>query len=438
LSTVAATTQTVVDLLQQRQQRELNMRAIRSRIGTGSRSKRLALARSRMVGVAIASTLAAMSTQAAAEDASPLRLCADPTNLPFSSDSPPEPGFYLEIGEALGQALGRPVTYDWYKSYFGKRTVRVTLLGRQCDAMIGLPLSDDFMGPAVIFSEKITTEAYALVTASNQNISGINDLKGKRVAVQYETTPQNLLAQRDDIEKITVLTPDEGMKALEQGKADVAFIWGPVAGWLNKTSYANHYRIQPVEGSGMSWNVAIGFAKGSGSLRDQVNAALPRLEHTIADLAVKYGLPTAQPIQLNAAEVHSKSAALEAAFQPQPAAAPVQASNVSETVGQAATTATAPATAVPKPEEISAGKEIFNGTCAHCHGPDAVQSERRIDLRLLQNRYGEDMRSKFWTTVHEGRPAKGMPSWKEVFTDDQFESIYTFLLTVQSPVDPTD
>ena len=415
------------------------MRAIRSRSGTGSRCKHIASTRSRMAAIGIVSALAALSTRAIAEEASPLRLCADPTNLPFSSDSPSQPGFYLEIGQALGQALGRPVTYDWYKSYFGKRTVRVTLLGRQCDAMIGLPPSDDFMGSAVIFSNRITTEAYALVSASDQTISGINDLKGKRVAVQYETTPQNLLAQRDDIEKITVLTPEEGMKALEQGKVDFAFIWGPVAGWLNKTAYSNRYRIQPVEGSGLSWNVAIGFAKASGSLRDQVNAALPQLEYVIADLAVKYGLPTDRAIQFGAAEAITKSAALEPTAQTQPtAAAPATASNASTTVGEAATTVTAPATAAPKPEEVSAGKEIFNGTCAHCHGPDAVQSERRIDLRLLHNRYGDDMRSKFWTTVHEGRPAKGMPSWKEVFTDDQFESIYGFLLTVQSPVDPTN
>jgi mono/diheme cytochrome c family protein len=67
-----------------------------------------------------------------------------------------------------------------------------------------------------------------------------------------------------------------------------------------------------------------------------------------------------------------------------------------------------------------------------------VQGERRIDLRLMQNRYGEDMRSKYWTTVHEGRPSKGMPAWKEVFSDDQFESIYAFLLTVQSPTDPAN
>ena len=88
--------------------------------------------------------------------------------------------------------------------------------------------------------------------------------------------------------------------------------------------------------------------------------------------------------------------------------------------------------AAPAAEAVGTGKEIFNGTCAHCHGPDAIQSERKIDLRLLRHRYGDDMRQTFWTTVHEGRPSKGMPSWKEVFTDDQFDNIYSFLLTVQS------
>lgn len=62
-----------------------------------------------------------------------------------------------------------------------------------------------------------------------------------------------------------------------------------------------------------------------------------------------------------------------------------------------------------------------------------MQSERRGNLRLLHNRYGDEMRAKFRTTVHGGRPAKGMPAWKEVLTDDQFENIYVYLLTVQAP-----
>jgi ABC-type amino acid transport substrate-binding protein/mono/diheme cytochrome c family protein len=372
-----------------------------------------------------------------ADEATPFRLCADPTNLPFSSDSPSQPGFYVEIGQALAQALGRPISYDWYKSYFGKRTVRVTLLGKQCDAMIGLPRSEDFMGPAVIFSGVFAKEGYALVTAKDQTIGAADDLRGKRVAVQFATTPQNLLASRDDIEKVTVLSPEEGMKALDEGKADVAFIWGPVAGWLNKTVYQDRYRIETTEGEGLSWDTAVGFAKGSTELRDRVDALLPQLERTIADLAVKYGLPAGQPVRFGAAETNVKLALSEpTAIHVPPGtttgtgtgASVVQIANVSasETKGDAAP---------PAAEAVGAGKEIFNGTCAHCHGPDAIQSERKIDLRLLQHRYGDDMRATFWATVHEGRPAKGMPAWKEVFTDDQFESIYSFLLTVQTESD---
>ncbi len=74
------------------------------------------------------------------DDVKPLRLCADPANLPFSSDNPAKPKHLRRNRRRRWrEAFGRPVSYDWYKSYFGKRTVRVTLLGKQCDAMIGLP-----------------------------------------------------------------------------------------------------------------------------------------------------------------------------------------------------------------------------------------------------------------------------------------------------------
>ncbi|MEY9180976.1 polar amino acid transport system substrate-binding protein [Bradyrhizobium sp. USDA 326] len=353
-----------------------------------------------------------------AEEAQPFRLCADPTNLPFSSDSPSRPGFYVEIGQALARALGRPIAYDWYKSYFGKRTVRVTLLGRQCDAMIGLPRSEDFMGPAVIFSNSFAKEGYALVAAKGQALGGIDALRGKRVAVQFASTPQNLLASRDDIQKVTVLSPEEGMQALDQGRADVAFIWGPVAGWLNKTSYNDRYEIELTEGEGLSWDAAIGFAKTSIELRDRVDAVLPQLQGTIGDLAVKYGLPTGAPVRFGAATAGTTIGTGAGA-------GVAQVANVvaTETKGDAVASGA---------QAVGAGKEIFNGTCAHCHGPDAIQSERKIDLRLLRHRYGDEMREKFWTTVHEGRPNKGMPAWKEVYTDDQFDSIYAFLLTVQT------
>jgi polar amino acid transport system substrate-binding protein len=363
--------------------------------------------------------IAAPACIAGAEEAKPLRLCADPTNLPFSSDKPETPGLYLEIGQAIAQKLGRPVAFNWYKSYFGKRTVRETLLSKRCDAMVGLPLVDDFMGPAVVFSKPIGREGYALVSAEGRKIAGIDDLKGLRVAVQYESTPQNLLALNNEIEKITVLSPDEGMRALDDGKVDAAFIWAPVAGWLNKTVYGNKYQIAMTMGQGLLWETAIGFAKNTDDLRDEIDAVLPGLRSQIDALFEKYGVPNTSPIRFG-----------ELA---QPQAVAAQGSGEPATVGQA----TENKATEPKTEavDMGAGRELFNGTCAHCHGPDAVQSERRINLRLLKNRYGDDMEATFWKTVHEGRPAKGMPAWKDVFSDDELRNVYVFLQTLQSGSD---
>ncbi|MGH6707552.1 MAG: c-type cytochrome [Bradyrhizobium sp.] len=352
--------------------------------------------------------------KAGADEIKPLRLCADPTNLPFSSDDPAKLGLYLEIGQALGQKLGRPVAYTWYKSYFGKRTVRETLLSKQCDAMIGLPLVDDFMGPAVIFSKSIAREGYALVSTQDRQLTGPDDLKGLRVAVQYQTTPQNMLALRDEIQKVTVLSPDEGMQKLDQGKVDVAFVWAPVAGWLNKTVYSNKYRVVPTEGEGLLWPTAIGFAKAGTNLRDEVDAILPSLREEIDRLFNKYGVPNDPPIKFSQDASTSVTAAAivepKTVTQPKPDTGSASSGNKTN---------------------LAAGQELFNSTCGHCHGPNAVQSERKIDLRLLKKRYGDDMETTYWKTVNEGRPSKGMPAWNEVFNADQLKSVYVYLQTVQ-------
>jgi len=383
----------------------------------------------------LSAIIAVPAIRAGADEAKPLRLCADPTNLPFSSDDPARPGLYLEIGRMVAEKLGRPVVYNWYKSYFGKRTVRETLLSKQCDAMVGLPPLDDFMGPAVIFSKPIAREGYALVSAKVRTIAGIDDLKGLRVAVQYQSTPQNLLALRDEIEKVTVLSPDEGMKVLDEGKVDVAFVWAPVAGWLNTTVYGGKFQIRTTAGEGLAWPTAIGFVKASARLRDEVDAVLPSLQGDIDGLFVKYGVPGDAAIKFGeAGHAHTVAAADEHA-----------------TVGQSAGDAKSAdlnksadlKSAEVKPSEVkatvsgdvSAGHELFNGTCAHCHGPDAVQAEKRINLRLLKKRYGDDMETTYWKTVRDGRPSKGMPAWKEVFGEDELRNALAYLQTVQEAAD---
>jgi polar amino acid transport system substrate-binding protein len=101
--------------------------------------------------------------------AAPLRLCADPDNLPFSTAAAAAgqagtPGLYVEIGQAVAGALGRPMETVWSLSYLGKRNLRTTLLAGQCDFAVGLPAVDDFMGPAVIFTRPFISVGYAIAT----------------------------------------------------------------------------------------------------------------------------------------------------------------------------------------------------------------------------------------------------------------------------------
>ncbi len=81
---------------------------------------------------------------------------------------------------------------------------------------------------------------------------------------------------------------------------------------------------------------------------------------------------------------------------------------------------------------VADGQKIFNGTCSHCHGPNAVVSIKRLDLRQLRHRYGDDTETVFHETVTKGRPSKGMPDWSKVFTEDKFGEIYAYLNTIQS------
>jgi len=392
--------------------------------------------------VAMAATLVGAAAAQAA--VAPLRLCVDPANLPFSSNSPEAvargaPGLYVEIGQAVADALGRPMETVWSLSYFGKRNLRTTLLAGQCDLAVGLPAVPDFMGKAVIFSRPILSLGYALVVPKGLAVTGLDSLKGRKVAVQFASPPQSLLATRDDITSVTVMDPDEGMRRLANGQVDAAFVWGPSAGYINHATLQDKFDVIPVQAPQMQFQAAIGFAKKDSALRDAIDAILPRLEAHIRDLSGKYALATGAPLKLAGAEplrlVTRRAGAaivrvpadrawlqMAAAAGPDPAFMQVAASEPEATPGQGG---------AGKKGDAVAGKEIFNGTCAHCHGPNAVVADRKIDLRRLSHKYGDQLDEVFFTTVTNGRPAKGMPAWKDVFKQEDFVNIFAYLQTVQ-------
>jgi len=371
--------------------------------------------------LALAMALAGVSAQADAA-VPPLRLCADPSNLPFSSAaSEGPPGLYVEIAHAVADELGRPLETVWSLSYFGKRNLRATLLAGQCDLAVGLPATSDFMGPRVIFTRPILTLGYALVVPKGRPARGLDDLKGRRVIVQFGSPPQGLLALRNDITSVTAMDPEEAMRRLAAGEADAAFIWGPSASYINRSALHDAFDVVAVEAPQMQWPAAIGVSSKQAPLRDDVDGVLQRLQPRIDQLAAKYALAAGPAIQL--ADASSVPPALTQAAAP----APTQPAAI------AATQAVAPPPSARSPGDAGEGKKIFDSTCAHCHGPDAVVADRKINLRLLQRKYAERVDEVFFTTVTDGRPTKGMPSWKEVYKQQDFANILSYLKTVQEP-----
>jgi ABC-type amino acid transport substrate-binding protein/mono/diheme cytochrome c family protein len=377
------------------------------------------------------------------QQARPLRVCADPDDLPFSSAKPDKPGVYIELGQQIAQSIGRPFQPLWALSYFGKRTVRTTLLARQCDAYVGLPGIKGFMGPQLVYSKPFLHIGYAIMAPAGMHITRLDDLLGKRVAVQFSTPPQILLAARDDIHAVTFLNPEEAVRALGRHEVDVAFVWGPTAGYLNMSEFHSAYWVTPVAGDGMQYPVKIGFARADMDLRDQVDRALDESVPTVDGLISRYGLPTAVPVTLGRSDASAPptiilaetSETVPATVQPGIAPAPAEPAQPATATAQPvlAPASTEPSASQPYDgDTIEAGHKIFNGTCSHCHGPDAVQSVKRIDLRLLHHRYGDSTATVFHETVTKGRPAKGMPNWSKVFSEEDFTKIYAYLSTIQT------
>jgi ABC-type amino acid transport substrate-binding protein/cytochrome c5 len=392
----------------------------------GLRISRLALALA--IGTAFAAPTRGGAEVPAPNQVQPLRVCADPDDLPFSSDRAATPGLYVELGQQIARSLGRPFEPVWALSYFGKRAVRTTLLAKTCDAYVGLPGIKGFMGPQLVYSKPFLHIGYAIMAPAGEHITRLDDLSGKRVAVQFSTPPQILLAGRDDVRSVTFLNPEEAVRALDHHDVDVAFIWGPVAGYLNRTALNDAYAVTPVAGEGMQYPVKIGFNRADMDLRDKVDLALDDARPAVAELAAKYGLPTAAPIELASVdEASSAIMILASTSEPEAPAATQQA-----TAEPANTAEPAKDAAPPDPQAVAEGHAIFNGTCSHCHGPDAVQSVRKIDLRLLHHRYGDNTATVFHDTVTHGRPAKGMPNWSAVFSEEDFKKIYAYLSTIQT------
>jgi polar amino acid transport system substrate-binding protein len=392
--------------------------------------------------------------------AEPLRVCADPDNLPFSKSEGPERGIYVDLAELVAQRLNAtPVQYTWWLTFYQRRALRNT--AKECDAVFALPTDADYKARGLQKTAAFLDVGYALVSAPSFAFNGLDDLKGKRLAVQFQTNPHILLSQRNDLPFSTFKTSEEIFSALAKGDIDAGFLWGPAAGFDNLKQHGGRWKVTPLTGTDLTGQVSVAVQRDKTELVKDIDAALLALKPQISELAAKYGFPKTAPIKLElvaTAAVPAKVQTLAArnSAVTVPAQWMVKAQTTSEDEGKAASKAkpksktTTPAkssaakaaaagaatqVAAEKAPTLSAeaqlGRVRFNDQCSHCHGADGASPIRERDVRRLKMRYDAKWLETATTTIKNGRSDLGMPPWKDTLKDPEIQQLLSFLETVQ-------
>jgi quinoprotein dehydrogenase-associated probable ABC transporter substrate-binding protein len=233
-------------------------------------------------------------------DRSELRVCADPSNLPFSNER--EEGFENRIAKLIGDELGLPVSYYWFPQIVG--FVRNTLRLRQCDLVMGTVAGDDIMQT----TNPVYYSSYVMIVRSDRNPgpSGVNDpaLSAMRIGVVGATPPTDLLVRHGLMANVKpyALTVDTRYESpahqlvqdVASGELDIGLVWGPIAGYYVKQD-ALPLRVTILRGEAgaarMDYRIAMGVRANEPEWRRRINAIILKRQRDITAVLREYGIP---------------------------------------------------------------------------------------------------------------------------------------------------
>jgi polar amino acid transport system substrate-binding protein len=327
----------------------------------------------RIIAVAVAVLL--IATASSSGEARRIRLCADPSNLPFSSQEAGEAGFEVEIVRAVGEALGTGVDVHWFPTAREVMVFRQLSEGR-CDLLMGMPLIGSFTDdkPRFIFSVPYYVMRQVLVSPSIGAVRSLDDLRGKLVGVQAMTLSDHLVFERGYNRKV-YRTPEETFKALARGEVDAVVMESPYAGWfITKNS---GFQAVEINDSGRDLKIGAAFRRADRDLKETVDRTIQQLQDSkLRDILSRYGLALAQA-----------SAALP-----------------------------------PLSPELRAARSTYLSQCSQCHGSDAKGTPAAANLRTFKGTEADFLR-----VVLNGRPGTAMTPWKGLIAEDDIRSIARYV-----------
>lgn len=231
------------------------------------------------------------------------RVCADPSNFPFSNRN--LEGFENKIGALVAQEFGAPVTYAWQPQRRG--FVRGTLNQKRCDVVIGVPTGYK----KVLWTKPYYRSTFVVVSRKDRGIqiSSLDDpgLKQMRIGVPQNSPADILLGHRGIVENVVGYSiwydgeeryTNKILEDVAAGQIDLAIVWGPSAGYFVQQQ-AEALTMTPIaiprpgdtsETSDV-YTISMGVRESDETLKDRLEAVISKKQSEIHDILRSYGVP---------------------------------------------------------------------------------------------------------------------------------------------------
>jgi len=251
-----------------------------------------------------------------------VRVCADAHNMPYSNDK--LEGFDNKIAALIGEELGIPVEYYWFPQRIGftRNTIKKVdpETGRfLCDLAMSMPAGPGRLASTKPYFRSIDAMVYR--TGEGFELNKISDIakikeQGKALTIGLfdRAIATKALLDNDLSEQIKYyqfmagdarvypgrIVEDE----LADGKVDVAFLWGPIAGYYASQSDVP-MTVVPLNEFGEKYifSFALGVRHQDESWKDLLDEILEKRKNDIAAIISEYNLPSLESVAVDKATV---------------------------------------------------------------------------------------------------------------------------------------
>ena len=252
----------------------------------------------------LAEKLFARESAIEAIDKNNLRVCADPSNLPFSNEN--GDGFENDIAELLGKKLDIPVVYEFFPQVIGY--VRNTLDKKKCDVIIGITANHELVLNTVPYMRW----SYGMIFLNDNGID-VNrpdhpQLAELSIGAQAGTPPTFVLQRYNLMSRVRPynLTFDPRIAVIGEtmiddlidGLTDIVFMSGPIGTYyLNKKGYDNtKYTFIPLETTDQGWGrmdyyTTMGVRDGETDWKKKLNKFIKSNQKEIDAILTKHNVP---------------------------------------------------------------------------------------------------------------------------------------------------